>query len=62
MKPIDPSTTAFLLVDVINDFDFPESEKLLQTAIPAARKIATLKKRLLGKGVPAIYVNDNFNR
>ena len=69
MKPRDPhgvapdkSRTVLLLVDVINDFDFPESRQLLRFALPAARRIAALKKRLRKRGVPAIYVNDNFGR
>jgi len=54
MKP------ALLLIDVINDMAFPESEKLLKHALPAASKIAALRKRMRRSGVPVIYVNDNF--
>jgi nicotinamidase-related amidase len=68
-KPRDPhgvapdrSRTVLLLVDVINDFDFPEGRQLLRYALPAARRIAALKKRLRARGIPAIYVNDNFGR
>ena len=53
---------ALLLVDVINDFDFPEAKQLLRYALPAARRIAALKARLKERKVPAIYVNDNFGR
>lgn len=53
---------ALLLIDVINDLDFPEGENLLIHAVPAARRIAALKKRLSAKNVPVIYVNDNFGR
>jgi nicotinamidase-related amidase len=49
-----------LLVDVINDFAFPQATKLLRHAIPAAERIAALKKRLQRHNVPSIYVNDNF--
>ena len=56
------SELVLLLVDVINDFDFPEGEKLLRFALSAARRIAALKKRLRKRGVPTIYVNDNFGR
>lgn len=69
MKPLDPhgvalerSRTALLLVDVINDFAFPQAKQLLRFALPAARHIAALKTRLRKRGVPAIYVNDNFGR
>jgi nicotinamidase-related amidase len=58
----DNSPVALLLVDVINDFEFPGGGKLLQQALPAAKRIATLKKRCHEIGVPAIYVNDNFGK
>jgi nicotinamidase-related amidase len=58
----DKSETALLLIDVINDFDFPEGEQLLRLALPVGRKIAELKKRTLEAGIPSIYVNDNFGR
>src|ERR1700744_3772679 len=54
--------TVLLLVDVINDFNFPEARKLLRFAVPAARKIAILKLRLRERGIPAVYVNDNFGQ
>ncbi len=54
------SKAALLLIDVINDFEFEGSEDLLKHAIPAASKIARLKKHLKENGVPVIYVNDNF--
>jgi hypothetical protein len=69
VKPRDPhgaaperAKTVLPLVDVINDLDFPDGEKPLRFALPAARRIAVLKKRLRKSGVPSIYVNDNFGR
>ena len=58
----DKSETALLLIDVINDFDFPEGEQLLRLALPVGRKIAELKQRTKEAGIPSIYVNDNFGR
>jgi nicotinamidase-related amidase len=58
----DKSPWALLLIDVINDMNFPGGDKLLKHALPAAKKIATLKKRAASQGVPVIYVNDNFGR
>jgi nicotinamidase-related amidase len=58
----DRAKTVLLLVDVINDFDFPESRRLLRFALPAARRLAAFKKRLRKHRIPAIYVNDNFGR
>ena len=37
--------TALLLIDVINDLDFPESNQLLRLAVPMARRLAALKHR-----------------
>ena len=58
----DKSTAALLLIDVINDFDFPDGEELLRLALPAGKNIAALKRRARDAGIPAIYVNDNFGR
>ena len=58
----DKSPFALVLIDVINDLEFPGSQKLLQQALPMARKLARLKKRARAAGVPVIYVNDNFGR
>ncbi|RBP47781.1 nicotinamidase-related amidase [Roseimicrobium gellanilyticum] len=58
----EKASVALLLIDVINDLDFPNGPKLLHHALPAARRIAALKKRIRKSGVPVIYVNDNFGR
>lgn len=58
----DQSPFALLLIDTINDLEFDGGEKLLPHALPAARRIASLKKRARARGVPVIYVNDNFGR
>ena len=56
------SPVVLLLIDVINDMEFPGAEKLVRQALPMARRLAALKKRARKAGVPAIYVNDNFGR
>lgn len=58
----DKSESALLLIDVINDFDFPEGEQLLKLALPIGKNIAALKRRTRDAGIPSIYVNDNFGR
>jgi nicotinamidase-related amidase len=58
----DKSEIALLLIDVINDLDFPEANRLLRYARPMARKLLRLKQRAKEAGVPVIYVNDNFGR
>ena len=58
----DKSEAALLLIDVINDFDFPEGDQLLQLALPVGKNISELKKRAKAAGIPSIYVNDNFGK
>jgi nicotinamidase-related amidase len=58
----DKSEIALLLIDVINDLDFPEAHQLLRYARPMAKKLSRLKQRAKEAGVPVIYVNDNFGR
>jgi hypothetical protein len=58
----DNSHTALLLVDVINDFEFPGGEQLLRYALPAARRIKSMKQAMQARGIPTIYANDNFGR
>lgn len=58
----DKSEIALLLIDVINDLDFPEAGQLLRYARPMARKLLRLKKRAKKSGIPVVYVNDNFGR
>lgn len=60
MKPIHPSSAALLLIDVINDFEFPASSQLMKFALPAAKRLAALRRRAREAGMPVIYVNDNF--
>ncbi|MEY2575563.1 MAG: hypothetical protein QOF80_1050 [Verrucomicrobiota bacterium] len=58
----DKSEVALLLIDIINDLDFPEANQLLRYARPMAKKLSRLKQRAKEAGVPVIYVNDNFGR
>jgi len=58
----DKSPVALLLIEVINDLDFPESKLLLRHALPMAESLASLKKRAKKHGCAVIYVNDNFGR
>ena len=58
----DTNEAALLLVDVINDFEFPGGDKLLENALPVAARIAALKGRARAEDIPVVYVNDNFGR
>jgi nicotinamidase-related amidase len=58
----ETAPVALLLIDVINDLEFPGSEELVERAVPMARRIAELKRRARDAGIPVIYANDNFGR
>lgn len=58
----DRSSVALLIVDVMNDLEFPGGEQLLVHALPMARVIHRLKAQARAAGVPCIYANDNFGR
>jgi nicotinamidase-related amidase len=60
--PRSKKTSALLVIDMINAFDFEGSDLLLPRALRAARAIARLKRRARRAGIPVIYVNDNFGR
>jgi len=58
----DNASAALLLIDVINDFEFRNGEKLLKLAMPVGESIAKLKTQAKKAGLPVIYVNDNFGK
>jgi nicotinamidase-related amidase len=58
----DSSNVVLVLLDVINDLEFEDGEKLLAFAIPMADRIAALKSACKEIGIPVIYANDNFGK
>ena len=60
--PVPVRGTALLLIDVINDLDFEDSEAIVAQAEPMALRLRALKRRAAAAGVPCIYINDNFGR
>jgi nicotinamidase-related amidase len=58
----DKAVVALVLIDVINDMEFAEGDRLLEFALPMARQILELKRRAKAARIPVIYVNDNFGR
>lgn len=58
----DNHHTALLLIDVINDFEFPRGDELFEQALPMAARLADLKQRAAAAKIPAIYINDNFGK
>jgi nicotinamidase-related amidase len=56
------SSVALVLVDVVNHFEFPDGDRILKNALPAAPRLARLKKKAREANIPIIYVNDNFGQ
>jgi nicotinamidase-related amidase len=58
----DHSYVALLLIDLINDLEFPEGDQLLRHVLPMIDRVVELKRRAKAAGIPVVYVNDNFGR
>ncbi|MEA2707386.1 MAG: hypothetical protein QOH22_2174 [Gemmatimonadaceae bacterium] len=58
----DQCSVALVLIDVINDMEFETGPALFENALPAAKKLAKLRRRAREAKVPVIYVNDNFGK
>ncbi len=52
--------SVLLLVDVINDLEFPGGDRLLRNARPLLRALPKLARAARERGIPVIYANDNF--
>lgn len=53
---------ALLLIDVINDLDFPGNEHLVEFAPELSELILRVKRVAREADIPTVYVNDNFNK
>jgi nicotinamidase-related amidase len=58
----DKSPVALLIVDMINDLEFPGGDRLAEQAMPVAERIRDLRTRAKALGIPTVYVNDNFGK
>ena len=58
----ETAPVALLLIDVINDLEFPGAEKLMRYIPEMTERIARLKARAKDAGIAVIYVNDNYGR
>lgn len=56
------SRDALLIIDVINDLEFPGGEKVLPWAETLAVNLTWFAKQARTRRLPVIYVNDNFGR
>lgn len=51
---------ALLIIDVINDLDFPGGERVLPWARRMIKPLAAARKAAHDRDVPVIYANDNY--
>lgn len=51
---------ALLIIDMINTFRFKDGPALRDAALAIAPTVARLRERATARGVPVLYVNDNF--
>ena len=58
----DKCPIALLLVDVINDLDFPGNAQILRCAKAMANRLVALTQRARKAHIPVLFVNDNFGR
>jgi nicotinamidase-related amidase len=58
----DTSPVALLIIDLINDLEFPGSEPFVKPTLALGKRVAMLKKAARAQRVPVIYVNDNFGK
>lgn len=52
--------TAVVIVDIINTFDFPGGDELLENTKAILPNLLKLKKEAKEKDIPVIYVNDHY--
>jgi nicotinamidase-related amidase len=58
----DKSEVALLIIDMVNDFEFPGGEEIFEQTLPIVDNIVQLKERAKEAGIPTIYVNDNYGK
>jgi nicotinamidase-related amidase len=58
----DKGRVALLLIDLINDFEYPGGAELFAQTMPTVERIVALKLQARRADVPVIYVNDNFGK
>ena len=58
----DEGRVALLLIDLINDFEYPGGAALFEQTMSAAESILALTLQARRAGIPVIYVNDNFGK
>jgi nicotinamidase-related amidase len=54
------SSTALIVIDMINSYDHPDAEKLTKSVEERLPTMVDVVERATDEDVPIIYVNDNF--
>lgn len=57
-----PCHTAILIIDMINDLEFPDGRAMTPAALTASRAIHSLCATARRSEVPIVYVNDNYGQ
>lgn len=57
---IPSAHVALLIIDVINDLEFPGAEKVYPWAMKMATRLTAFRVKAHRAGVPVIYANDNY--
>jgi nicotinamidase-related amidase len=57
-----PGGVALLIIDMINDLDFPGGPEMLPAVEAATDAILKLRDAATRLGVPTVYVNDNYGQ
>jgi nicotinamidase-related amidase len=57
---IPSSRVALLIVDVINDLEFPGAERVFPWAMKMATRLSGFRSKAHRAAVPVIYANDNY--
>jgi nicotinamidase-related amidase len=58
----DKCAVALLIIDVVNDLEFPDNKEILRSVVPMSDCLSKLKERTKKLRIPVIYVNDNFGK
>ncbi len=58
----DSCPVALIIIDMINDLEFPEGDEFVDSSVQVAERIRVLKNQARTLKIPVIYANDNFGR
>jgi len=51
---------ALLVIDMVNQLDFEDADRMVPSALAAARRIGALRSRFHEREWPVVFANDNF--